>query len=34
MSTGNIEKKKCFWGSKVRPVRGADNFTAIYEPIV
>jgi hypothetical protein len=23
-----------FLGSKVRPVRGADNLTAIYEPIV
>jgi hypothetical protein len=23
-----------FLGSKVRPVRRADNFTAIYEPIV
>jgi hypothetical protein len=23
-----------FVGSKVRPVRGADNLTAIYEPIV
>jgi hypothetical protein len=33
MSTGNI-KKKGFWGSKGRLVRGADNFTAIYEPIV
>jgi hypothetical protein len=33
MSTGNI-KKIVFWGSKVRPVRGADNLTAIYEPIV
>jgi hypothetical protein len=30
MSTGNI-KKKMFLGSKVRPVRGADNLTAIYE---
>jgi hypothetical protein len=27
-------KKKMFLGSKVRPVRGADNITAIYEPIV
>jgi hypothetical protein len=33
MSTGNV-KKKMFLGSKVRLVRGADNFTAIYEPIV
>jgi hypothetical protein len=33
MSTGNI-KKKMFLGSKVRVVRGADNLTAIYEPIV
>jgi hypothetical protein len=32
MSTGNI-KKLMFLGSKVRPVRGADNLTAIYEPI-
>jgi hypothetical protein len=32
MSTENIKKK--FLGSKVWPVRGADNFTAIYEPIV
>jgi hypothetical protein len=23
-----------FVGSEVRPVRGADNLTAIYEPIV
>jgi hypothetical protein len=23
-----------FLGSKVRPVRGADNLTAVYEPIV
>jgi hypothetical protein len=23
-----------FLGNKVRPVRGADNLTAIYEPIV
>jgi hypothetical protein len=22
-----------FLGSKVRPVRGADNLTAIYEPL-
>jgi hypothetical protein len=27
-------KKKKFLGSKVRPVCGADNLTAIYEPIV
>jgi hypothetical protein len=27
-------KKKMFLGSKVRPVRGADNLTAIYEPTV
>jgi hypothetical protein len=27
-------KKKTFLGSKVRLVRGADNLTAIYEPIV
>jgi hypothetical protein len=33
MSTGNI-KKIMFQGSKVRPVREADNLTAIYEPIV
>jgi hypothetical protein len=33
MSTGNI-KKKMFQGSEVRLVRGADNLTAIYEPIV
>jgi hypothetical protein len=32
MSTGNI-KKKMFLGSKVRLMRGADNLTAIYEPI-
>jgi hypothetical protein len=31
MITGN--KKKKFLESKVRPVRGADNLTAIYEPI-
>jgi hypothetical protein len=23
-----------FLGSKVRPVHGTDNFTAIYEPIL
>jgi hypothetical protein len=34
MSTGSIEKKYIFLVSKVRLVRGADNFTAIYEPIV
>jgi hypothetical protein len=34
MSTGNTENKKKFLGSKVRLVRGADNLTAIYEPIV
>jgi hypothetical protein len=33
MSIENI-KKKMFLGSKVRLVRGADNLTAIYEPIV
>jgi hypothetical protein len=27
-------KKIMFLGSKVRPVRWADNLTAIYEPIV
>jgi hypothetical protein len=32
MGTGNF--KKMFLGSKVRPVRGADNLIAIYEPIV
>jgi hypothetical protein len=32
MSTGNI--KKMFLGSEVRLVRGADNLTAISEPIV
>jgi hypothetical protein len=31
MSTGNI--KKMFLESKVRPVHGADNLTAIYAPI-
>jgi hypothetical protein len=30
----SIGKKKKFLGSKVRLVRGADNVTAIYEPIV
>jgi hypothetical protein len=33
LSTGNIKKIIFLW-SKVRPVRGADNVTAIYEPIV
>jgi hypothetical protein len=33
MSAGNI-KQIMFLGSKVRPVRGADSLTAIYEPIV
>jgi hypothetical protein len=33
VSTGNI-KKIMFLGSKVWPVHGADNLTAIYEPIV
>jgi hypothetical protein len=33
MSTGNI-KKIMFLGNKVRLVRGVDNLTAIYEPIV
>jgi hypothetical protein len=33
MSIGKI-KKIVFLGSKVLPVRGADNLTAIYEPIV
>jgi hypothetical protein len=33
MSTGNV-KKIMFLGSKVRLVSGADNLTAIYEPIV
>jgi hypothetical protein len=33
MSTRNI-KIIMFLGSKVRLVRGADNLTAIYEPIV
>jgi hypothetical protein len=30
MSTGNIKKKM----GKLRMVRGDDNLTAIYEPIV
>jgi hypothetical protein len=34
MSTGNIKEKTMFLGSKVRLVREADNFTAIYEQIV
>jgi hypothetical protein len=34
MSPGNIKEKRMFLGSKVRLVRGADNFTSIYEPIV
>jgi hypothetical protein len=33
MSAGNI-KKKIFLGSKVLLVRGPDNLTSIYEPIV
>jgi hypothetical protein len=33
MSTGGV-KKIMFLGSKVRPVRGADNLTAIYAPMV
>jgi hypothetical protein len=28
------EKKKMFMGSRARPVRKADNLTAICEPIV
>jgi hypothetical protein len=28
------KKKVMFLGSRARPVRGADNLTAIYEPIV
>jgi hypothetical protein len=28
------KQKKMFLGSRARPVREADNFTAIYEPIV
>jgi hypothetical protein len=28
------KKKSCFWGVKQRPVRRADNLTAICEPIV
>jgi hypothetical protein len=35
MITGNIKIKIImFLGSKVRLVRGADNLTATYEPIV
>jgi hypothetical protein len=35
MSTGNTKKIYIlFLGIKVRLVRGADNLTAIYEPIV
>jgi hypothetical protein len=34
MSTGNIKKIIMFLGPEVRLVRGADNLTAIYEPIV
>jgi hypothetical protein len=34
MTTGNIKKKIMFLGSKVRLVHGADNLTAINEPIV
>jgi hypothetical protein len=30
----DISIKKMFLGSKVRPVRGADKLTAIYESIV
>jgi hypothetical protein len=33
MSTGNI-KKTMFLGNKVLLVRGANNPTAIYEPVV
>jgi hypothetical protein len=33
MSAGKI-KKIIFLGSKVRLVRGANNLTAMYEPIV
>jgi hypothetical protein len=33
MNTGTI-KKIMFLGNEVRLVRGADNLTAIYEPIV
>jgi hypothetical protein len=34
MSTGDIKKEIMFLGSKVRLVRGVDNLTANYEPIV
>jgi hypothetical protein len=34
MSAGNIKQKIMFLGSKVRPVRGADNLAATYETIV
>jgi hypothetical protein len=34
MSTGNIKKNNLSGESKVRLVLGADNLTAIYEPIV
>jgi hypothetical protein len=34
MSTGNIKKKVMFLESKLQLLRGADNLTAIYEPIV
>jgi hypothetical protein len=33
MSTASIKETMFLW-SKVRLVRGADNLTAIYEPIV
>jgi hypothetical protein len=33
MSTRNL-KIKMFLGSELRPVRKAENLTAIYEPIV
>jgi hypothetical protein len=34
-SNGNEyqKQKKSFWGGKARPVRKADNLTAICEPI-
>jgi hypothetical protein len=34
MSNGTIKKKRMFLGGKVRLVLGADNLSAIYEPIV
>jgi hypothetical protein len=34
ISTGNIKNIIILLRSKVRPVRGADNLTAIYDPIV